>query len=187
MAVQEGDRNSKFFHNLVKERRRKLFIFQVKDAAGEWIEDRHSIAQGAVTFFENLFSADEDNDMLTSVPEETEIKEAVLQMNSVSAAGPDGFSGAFYKACWDIISHDVVRMVQSYFLGREFSRAITHTSIVLLPKKPNPETFADYRPISLCNFSSKIVTKVMVVRLASVLPKLLSPPSERLCCWSFDH
>ncbi|XP_019154348.1 PREDICTED: uncharacterized protein LOC109150827 [Ipomoea nil] len=119
VAVQEGDRNSKFFRSMVKERRRKLYIHK--------------------------------------------------------PAGPDGFSGAFYKSCWGIVKGDVVNMVKSYFLGRKFTRSITHTSIVILPKNANPETFADYRPISLCNFSSKIVTKLMVIRLASVLPRLLSP------------
>lgn len=66
-------------------------------------------------------------------------------------------------------------MVRSYFLGREFSRAIAHTSIMLLPKKANLETFVNYKPINLCNFNSKIVTKLIVVRFALVQPRLLSP------------
>lgn len=69
----------------------------------------------------------------------------------------------------------MVSMVRSYFLGRDFTWAIMPTYVVLLPKKPNLETFIDYRPINLCNFSSKIATKLMVVRLALVLPCLLSP------------
>lgn len=72
-------------------------------------------------------------------------------------------------------------MVQSYFLGRDFTKFITHTSIVLLPKKPNPETFANYRSISLCNFGSKIVTKIMVVKLFPILPKFLSLHQTDLC------
>ncbi|XP_019168334.1 PREDICTED: uncharacterized protein LOC109164037 [Ipomoea nil] len=127
--VQEGERNSHYFHSLVKERRRKLFIHRVRDDTGQWIEDREGIAAQAVSFFEHMFTAEiggfdtalldcvpqlvteGDNDLLTVVPEEEEIKAAVFQMSSVSAAGPDGFSGAFYKACWDIIRADVVLMV----------------------------------------------------------------------------
>ncbi|XP_019155176.1 PREDICTED: uncharacterized protein LOC109152048 [Ipomoea nil] len=191
--VQDGDRNSRFFHSVVKARRRKLYIHRVKDGDGVWLEDRQGIANQAVSFFEHMFTAEiggfdlarldcvpclvteEDNELLTAMPEVEEVKAVVMQMNSTSAAGPDGFSGAFYKACWDIIQDDVVSMVRSYFAGWEFTRAITHTSIVLLPKKPSPETFADYRPISLCNFSSKLITKLMVVRMATVLPRVLSP------------
>ncbi|XP_019183220.1 PREDICTED: uncharacterized protein LOC109178127 [Ipomoea nil] len=191
--VQDGERNSRFFHSVVKERRRKLYIHRVKGGDGVWLEDRQGIANQAVSFFEHMFTAEvggfdltrldcvprlvteEDNEVLTAVPEVEEVKAVVMQMNSTSAAGPDGFSGAFYKACWDIIQDDVVSKVRSYFAGREFTRAITHTSIVLLPKKPSPEIFADYRPISLCNFSSKLITKLMVVRMATVLPRVLSP------------
>ncbi|XP_019161001.1 PREDICTED: uncharacterized protein LOC109157602 [Ipomoea nil] len=161
VAVQEGDRNSKFFHSMVKERRRKLYIHKVKDDTGQWIEDRQGIAQNVVSFFEGLFTTeagtfdlskldcvprlvtDIDNAMLIDIPEEDEIINVVFAMNS------------------EIVKGDVVNMVRSYFLGREITRSITHTSIVLLPKRASPETFVDYRPISLCNFSSKIVTKLM--------------------------
>lgn len=40
--------------------------------------------------------------------EESEIKAAVFSLPSVKAPGPDGFIGAFFKSCWEIIKHDVV-------------------------------------------------------------------------------
>ncbi|XP_019197152.1 PREDICTED: uncharacterized protein LOC109191019 [Ipomoea nil] len=115
--VQDGDRNSRYFHAIVKERRRKLYIHRVKNGDGVWLEDRQGIAQQAVAFFERMFTAEvggfdlarlyciprlvmeDDNDLLIAVPGVEEVKEVVMQMSSTSAAGPDGFSGAFYKAC----------------------------------------------------------------------------------------
>lgn len=41
----------------------------------------------------------EDNALLTNVPKEAETKAVVFQMDSSSAAGPDGFSFVFYKVC----------------------------------------------------------------------------------------
>nr|GMC69450.1 uncharacterized protein LOC109164037 [Ipomoea batatas] len=100
VVVQEGDRNSKFFHSMVKEKRRKVYIHKVKDDTGHWIEDRQGIAQQAVSFFEGMFTAevgnfdlskldcvkrlvtDEDNALLTAVPEEEEVKNVVFAMNS---------------------------------------------------------------------------------------------------------
>lgn len=52
-------------------------------------------------------------------------------------------------------------------------RGFTATTIVLLPKKPNAEAWTDYRPISLCNVTNKIITKILTDRLAPILPKVL--------------
>lgn len=133
------------------------------------------------------FVTDDDNVLLTVVAEEEEVKEVVFQMNSASAAGLDGFFGDFYKSCWDIVRDDVVSMVWSYFLVREFIRFITHTSIVLLPKKLNPKTFVDYRPISLCNFSSKIVTKNHGGQVVLCYSYVAFSPPEWFCGRVFLH
>lgn len=65
--------------------------------------------------------------------------------------------------------------VQEFLLGVPLPRAVTSTSIVLLPKRESPSTFADYRPISLCNVPNKIMTKILCSRMQSLLPKLISP------------
>ena len=44
----------------------------------------------------------------------------------------------------------------------------------MIPKKDNPSTFADFRPISLCHFCYKILSKQLVTRLSIMLPKILS-------------
>nr|XP_027093689.1 uncharacterized protein LOC113714088 [Coffea arabica] len=55
-------------------------------------------------------------------------------MDGNSAAGPDGFSGRFFSAAWEIVGVDVYNAVQSFFFCSELPRRITATSIVLLPK-----------------------------------------------------
>nr|GMC80092.1 uncharacterized protein LOC109152048 [Ipomoea batatas] len=57
-AIQDGDNNSRYFHSLVKECRRKLFIHRVKNDEGQWLEDRQGIAQQAVSFFERMFTTE---------------------------------------------------------------------------------------------------------------------------------
>lgn len=54
-------------------------------------------------------------------------------------------------------------------------RGFQSTLLVLLPKKPSPATWADFRPISLCNVSNKVLTKLLVLRLAPLLPRIISP------------
>jgi hypothetical protein len=44
---------------------------------------------------------------------EFEVLAAIKSMPSDKAPGLDGFTGAFYKACWQTIKHDVMRVVTS--------------------------------------------------------------------------
>lgn len=46
--------------------------------------------------------------------------------------------------------------------------------LVLIPKKNDPESWKDFRPISLINCSFKILLKVLVNRLKSVLNRIIS-------------
>ncbi|KAL8546894.1 hypothetical protein ACS0TY_006564 [Phlomoides rotata] len=49
-----------------------------------------------------------DNATLSALPSVEEIKRAVFDMAPSSSPSPDGFSGSFYQACWDIITFDVI-------------------------------------------------------------------------------
>lgn len=48
------------------------------------------------------------------------------------------------------------------------------TYVVLVPKKDKPKVILDFRPISLCNVCFKIITKILVNRIKSVLPHLIA-------------
>ena len=50
----------------------------------------------------------------------------------------------------------------------------SHSCIVLLPKVNNPNKLTEYRPISLSNFTSKIISKLVSKRLSPILPSLIS-------------
>ncbi|XP_019167321.1 PREDICTED: uncharacterized protein LOC109163057 [Ipomoea nil] len=49
------------------------------------------------------------------------------------------------------------------------------TLISLIPKVPNPTSVKQYRPISLCNVSYKLITKIMASRLKNMSRKLIGP------------
>ncbi|CAH9089090.1 unnamed protein product [Cuscuta europaea] len=103
-----------------------------------------------------------------------EIKQAVWSLNKDGASGPDGYNGVFFRTCWDIVGMDVVRAVQDFFIGNHIPKAMACILIVLIPKGDKVSTFADFRPISLSNFISKVCTRVLASRLSAILPKLIS-------------
>ncbi|XP_060194951.1 uncharacterized protein LOC132624144 [Lycium barbarum] len=56
-------------------------------------------------------------------------------------------------------------MVGDFIHGSELLRYITHTNLVLLPKKDDVQNFMDIRPISLSNFVNKVFSRVTHERL----------------------
>lgn len=46
--------------------------------------------------------------------------------------------------------------------------------MALIPKESNPTNFNRYRPISLCNSSYKIITKILANRIKKFLPESIS-------------
>ena len=51
---------------------------------------------------------------------------------------------------------------------------MNYTHIVLIPKINEPKNVADFRPISLANVVSRIVSKVLANRLKQILPNVVS-------------
>ena len=76
---------------------------------------------------------------------------------------------------WNIVGDDIFQFVQSAFQTGYFDPEISNTFIALIPKIDTPNTFKDFRPISLCNIVYKIITKVLVHRLRPILNNIIGP------------
>jgi hypothetical protein len=50
--------------------------------------------------------------------------------------------------------------------------------LALILEEANPSSFAQFRPVSLCNSSYKIMTKIIASRMKKIMPKLISENRE---------
>ncbi|KAL2251643.1 UNVERIFIED_CONTAM: hypothetical protein Sindi_2286600 [Sesamum indicum] len=153
--LEAGERNTKFFHASVKKKRLKSRISRVMDNQHE-ITDSAQIKISAVHFFESLLSDTPATSLshdfsfqfpqihqdvllnLCQPPSHDDIKEVVFSINKDSVAGPDGFSSAFFQACWNTIAEDVNAAVMDFFRGTPMPRSFFATSIIPIPKNDSP-------------------------------------------------
>ncbi|KAL9687155.1 hypothetical protein QQ045_031553 [Rhodiola kirilowii] len=209
--LKEGDLNTKIFHSMVTQRKKKntisrFFVFcffditisRIKREDGAIITEEIELCQEAVNHFSKIFRTShlrerpnwralmdcvgqsvspENADYLSASFTMTEVQNAVFQMGSTKAPGPDGFSVLFYQESWEFIKDEVQEFALRFLNdGGELERGVndTNTIVTLIPNTKTPTTFNEYRPISLCNVAIKIITKTLANRLKGVLNECIS-------------
>jgi len=88
--------------------------------------------------------------------------------------GPDGWNQEFFSSFFDLMSSDLLRVVEeSRMLGR-VEGALNSTFVTLIPKDSNPSSLSNYRPISLCKFVYKVISKIIACRIKGKLSECIS-------------
>ncbi|GJN11381.1 hypothetical protein PR202_ga29567 [Eleusine coracana subsp. coracana] len=107
---------------------------------------------------------------LTSAPSKEDIFSILKNMRGNAAPGPDGFNVTFYRMAWSWIRDDVYNLVRNFYLNKYMAESMKKTNIALIPKKQICSLPLDYRPISLCNVSYKIIAKYLALKMQPYLP-----------------
>ena len=68
-----------------------------------------------------------------------------------------------------------MKVVQEFFGARNFLKELNATFMVLISKILRAESMDKFRPIRLCNYFYKIISKVFTTRLLSFLHLIISP------------
>ncbi|XP_075499183.1 uncharacterized protein LOC142537561 [Primulina tabacum] len=190
--LEDGERNTKLFHNMVKKKRVANKIFRIWDN-GVCLTSPELIQQSGASFFQHLLTGDPsalaspdfsgfpsvisavENEGIVATPSLEEVRATVFSIHPDSVAGPDGFSSAFFQHCWEIVHQDVFDAVLDFFRGSPLPQGFTATTITLIPKVAGAHAWSDFRPISLCNVTNKIISKLLYSRLRVVAERLISP------------
>lgn len=114
------------------------------------------------------------NEALTKIPSDDEIQSAMFDINPDKAPGTGGMTSLFFQKFWGITAEAVRHTVKEFFLNGTLDPRLNQTNICLIPKTERPIEMGEFRPISLCNVSYKVISKLMSKRLKKCLPKIIS-------------
>ncbi|GJU16817.1 hypothetical protein Tco_1144783 [Tanacetum coccineum] len=163
--LREGDSNSAYFHKACKSRVSRSRIDVVTNGDGVVFEN-DKVDDVFVSHYEaflgqpgythgfndiDLFRVKLDENValdMTRAVTTQEVKSVLFSMGNDKSPGPDGFTVAFFKESWDIVSNDFVAAVGEFFTNSKILKELNHTIIALIPKVKSPTRVNDYRPIS---------------------------------------
>jgi len=187
--VKFGDENTKFFQAVATERYRKNNVAILQTPEGLMVEDHtgkeallfHAYTERLGTSnptqmrfdLPSLIRPTENLDHLTVPFTQEEIDLVVKEMPVDRAPGPDGFSGLFLKAWWQIMKEDFYTLCAQFHVGDLDLQSINDGLITLIPKNGSPTTINDYRPITLLNCCLKLITKLLSNHLQNVILRII--------------
>ncbi|KAJ9539891.1 hypothetical protein OSB04_026397 [Centaurea solstitialis] len=189
--LREGDSNTRFFHNVVRERRHANQVRSVSISDGNFVYDEDvpyafiehlkgylgtsdaSLEPLApIGLFQNTLTLSDALFMIRPILD-SEIRDAMFQIGKDKAPDSDGFTSHFFKAAWEVVGKDVTVAIHNFFYRGRLAKELNHTLICLLPKVPNATSVSDFRPISCCSALYKCISKVIVNRIKPFLDGLV--------------
>uniref|UniRef100_A0A803PIJ2 Reverse transcriptase domain-containing protein n=1 Tax=Cannabis sativa TaxID=3483 RepID=A0A803PIJ2_CANSA len=192
---EAGDKNTRYFHQKASNRKHNNYIRGLTLPDGSITHDTQTIFTQFHSYYTDIFCSQGTSSSaifsilqgVTStlspaqsaflVEEFTvdEIKTAMFSLSGDKSPGPDGLNSFFYQKNWDTLGSDLCQGLLHILNNQGDFTPINNTILVLIPKRKNPKTVRDFRPISLCNTLYKCFSKVLANRLKSVLHCVISP------------
>jgi mannosylglycoprotein endo-beta-mannosidase len=132
----EGDANTKYYHLLANGRHRKTRIFLLEDG-NNIISDDAQLKMHITNYYKILFGPLEnspimldelqtvdiphvsalENEYLTNVFLEDDVRAAIFEMKHNKAPGPDGFPLEFYQVFYTLIKDDLMALFTEFHQG----------------------------------------------------------------------
>ena len=191
--INFGDQNTRFFHLSTIHRSQRNIITMLKNESGQWVDDPVALNTLILNHFKSIYTSvgvrdfgdvldvikpvvtEHMNSSLEDIVVDNEIVRAVKQLGAYKSPGKDGFPGLFFKKYWPIVGNSVCNAVKQFFDTGVMPSSLNKTLVVLIPKIPAPEQVGHFRPISLCNFVYRIISKIMANRLKPFIHRIISP------------
>lgn len=187
--LEEGDRNTRYFHTLPSYRCRGNYIEEVW-CDGKKVQGNTELREAARGYFLNLYKEDREVrpnlnglpfnrisemscKMLKAEFTTEEVLDGLKSCNGNKALGPNGFNLKFLKVFWYLLKDDIMCIFKELYYSGKFVESLNSTFITLIPKRNEANEFKDFRPISLVGCVYKLIAKVLGRRLFRCWERLL--------------
>jgi len=157
----EGDANSKYFHSILLNRRRRNALTSIMVGGVVVVESVQPVHQAVFSHLASHFKACKVEDLrfktlsfveggrLIKPFYMEEVKGAVWDCDSFKSQGPDGIRFDFLEEFWLELRDDIMRFTQEFHRNGKLTKGINNTFIALILKVDSPQKLNDFRPISL--------------------------------------
>ncbi|CAI7789928.1 unnamed protein product [Closterium sp. NIES-54] len=185
----KGEVASKHLSAKVKARKQRTRIEELK-VNGATVSDRQGILDAAAIFFDGLFEADrrthrsswspdcrlstEEADGLTQDWSELKVKEAFKKLACGKSPGLDGIPKELFEQHWDVLGEGFMGLARSFSASASLPASTKEAVTILLHKKGDKDSLNNYRPITLLNFTYKVLARVVADRMKKVLHRVIS-------------
>eukprot|EP00253_Pinus_taeda_P026707 PITA_26707 len=194
--LKAGDDNTRFFQNYAKWQRISNIIWNIPLPKGGFADSFNKLSHLGTSHFRNLYKSppdvnladiinvashfprfvnEEDAEELFAPKTSGELEGTLKWFKKDRSPGPDGWTNEFYLAFYEILGQDLLKVVEERRSIGSLYHAINSTFIALIPKFDSPSSFDDYKPISLCNYLYKIISKITANRLRPILSRHIAP------------
>ena len=130
--MRKGDRNTRFFRASMVFRRKRNYIWALRNKNGQILSQRNHMANylridlrsftstelRIPTELKELILVKIDTEVskeMARVPTREKVWGVVNEMHPLKAPGPNRMSGSFFRSYWNIVSHQVFEFVKECF------------------------------------------------------------------------
>ncbi len=186
-----GEKSNKFFLNLNKSRQKQKLINKIRKDNNEFV-GQENVSKCIKEFYKDLYAKqqtcpEEDNLFYSNCPKlpekERKYMDETLKLEDLKAAmatckdsmpGPDGIPYLVYKKFWRLTGPIILDAWNYSILTGNLAPSHVESVITLLPKEgKDRRDIKNWRPITLSNCDSKIITKAISIKMSKVLDLII--------------
>src|SRR5262245_7694035 len=195
--MEEGERCSAYFLARHRDKRTASRLSTLRNDNNSTFvtnDDRHNHVR---SFYTNLYAAptfdghachsfldplslpqltEADITLLSAPFTAEELAQVVGRLPLRKSPGPDGLPYEWYRTFLSFLTPLLLELFNGILNGDNPPASWFTTTLTLLPKPDRDHsTLRNWRPITLANCDTKIFSRILATRLATVLPRLLNP------------
>ena len=193
---EKGEKSTKYFLSLERSQAESTNI-DVLNVDGRITKNPTDIRNFVKTSFQNFFENKDQVDSescleyisqckIEQITEEekasfegkitcAEARKELLKMAKNKTPGNDGLTVEFYETFWPLVSQHLVAAFNLAYEDQIMSVSQRQGVIKLIPKpKKEKQELGNWRPITLINVDTKIISKCLAKRISKVIGKLIN-------------